>query len=189
MELKIIDDKIPQCLSDLVASFETMKQKSQIPDPDYINQMVEISYKTQPDQLDPQKYLFLIRTKTYSPVNAYPVPGYYPQTPLSLFQSRPAIFERFELDTLFFAFYYRPGSYQQFLASRELKRQSWRFHKIYQTWFQRHEEPTEVNDMYEQGTYLYFDYEDTWTQKKKVDFKYEFLIRFEYKYLEDDMYR
>jgi hypothetical protein len=33
------------------------------------------------------------------------------------------------------------GTYQQYLAARELKKQSWRYHKKYMTWFQRHEEP------------------------------------------------
>jgi CCR4-NOT transcription complex subunit 3 len=99
------------------------------------------------------------------------VPGYYPQSPLTLFQNTPSLFEKFKLDTLFFIFYYRAGTLQQYLASRELKRKSWRFHNKYQTWFQRHEEPTEVTDAYEQGTYLYFDYEATWTQKKTENFK------------------
>jgi CCR4-NOT transcription complex subunit 3 len=113
-----------------------------------------------------------LRLKTYFPQNPYPVPGYYPQTPVSVFTTTPAIFERFDADTLFFIFYHRPGTYQQALAARELKRQSWRFHKQYQTWFQRHEEPQEVNENYEQGTYIYFDYEKTWSPLKKKDFRY-----------------
>ncbi|KAG5459040.1 MAG: hypothetical protein BJ554DRAFT_621, partial [Olpidium bornovanus] len=71
----------------------------------------------------------------------------------------PAIFERFNADSLFFIFYYVRGTHSQFLAARELKRQSWRFHKQYLTWFQRHEEPKVVTDDYEQGSYVYFDYE------------------------------
>jgi CCR4-NOT transcription complex subunit 3 len=111
------------------------------------------------------------RSRSYTPLHPYPVPGYYPQTPLSIFSSTLQLFERFENDTLFFAFYHRIGTFQQYLAARELKRQSWRFHKKYQTWFQRFEEPSEVNDAYEQGTYVYFDYEKTWSQKKKDDFR------------------
>lgn len=118
--------------------------------------------------------------KNYFPQNPYPVPGFYPQTPLSVFTTTPAIFEKFDTDTLFFIFYFRPGTQQQYLAARELKRQSWRFHKKYLTWFQRHEEPSEVNENYEQGTYVYFDYEKSWCQRKKSDF------RFEYKFLLDD---
>lgn len=70
-------------------------------------------------------------------------------------------------------------STHRFLAARELKKQSWRFHKKYLTWFQRHEEPKAITDDYEQGTYIYFDYEGAWCQRKKTDF------RFEYKFLED----
>jgi len=44
------------------------------------------------------------------------------------------------------------------LAAKELKKQSWRFHRKYNTWFQRHEEPKVATDEYEQGTYVYFDF-------------------------------
>jgi CCR4-NOT transcription complex subunit 3 len=53
---------------------------------------------------------------------------------------------------------YLQGTYQQYLAARELKKQSWRYHKKYNTWFQRHEEPKITTDEYEQGTYVYFDF-------------------------------
>lgn len=69
------------------------------------------------------------------------------------------MFEKFDTDTLFFIFYYQQGTLQQYLAAKELKRQSWRYHKKYLTWFQRHEEPKEITADYEQGTYVYFDYE------------------------------
>lgn len=61
-----------------------------------------------------------------------------------------AVFEKLDLDTLCFAFYCQQGSYQQYLAARELKKQSWRFHKKEMKWFQRHEEPKECTDEYEQ---------------------------------------
>jgi len=50
-------------------------------------------------------------------------------------------------------------SMRQFLAARELKKHGWRFHKKYLTWFQRHEEPEQTSTEFEQGTYVYFDYE------------------------------
>lgn len=82
-------------------------------------------------------------------------------------------------DTLFFIFYYQQGTYQQYLAARELKKKAWRFHKKYLTWFQRHEEPKEITSEYEQGCFLYHDYEGSWCQRKKSEF------RFEYRYLEE----
>jgi CCR4-NOT transcription complex subunit 3 len=106
------------------------------------------------------------------------------------------------------------GTLQQYLAAKELKKQHWRFHKKYLTWFQRHEvrpplsasrvwcvymclcaflclaaelsgraraqEPKEITNDYEQGTYVYFDYETGWCQRKKAEFT------FEYRYLEDE---
>ncbi|EEP81293.1 conserved hypothetical protein [Uncinocarpus reesii 1704] len=89
--------------------------------------------------------------------------------------------ERIETDTLFYLFYYRQATYQQFLAAKALKNQSWRFHKQYQTWFQRHEEPKTITEEFEQGTYRFFDYESTWMNRRKADFK------FVYKFLEDDL--
>lgn len=64
------------------------------------------------------------------------------------------------------SFYYR------YLAAKELKKQSWRFHKKYLTWFQRHEEPKIITEDYEQGTYIYFDYEGAWCQRKKTEFRF-----------------
>lgn len=50
------------------------------------------------------------------------------------------------------------NTYQQYLAAKELKKQSWRYHRKYNTWFQRHEEPKVATDDFEQGTYVYFDF-------------------------------
>lgn len=93
--------------------------------------------------------------------------------------NKPALYEKLDLDTLFTIFYYQPGTFSQYLAARELKKQSWRFHKKYLTWFQRHEEPRVITEDYEQGTYIYFDYEGAWCQRKKSEFT------FEYRFLED----
>jgi len=69
-----------------------------------------------------------------------------------------------------------PGRY---LAAQELKKQSWRFHKQYLTWFQRAHEPTTITDEYEQGVYLYFDFETGWSTRRKNSFT------FEYRFLEE----
>jgi CCR4-NOT transcription complex subunit 3 len=120
------------------------------------------------------------RSRPYTPQNPYPTPASYPSTPSSIFDN-PAVFEKLGTDCLFFIFYYAQGTYQQYLAARELKKQSWRFHKKYMTWFQRHEEPKITTDDYEQGTYVYFDYETGWCTRIKQDF------RFEYSFLEDSL--
>lgn len=117
----------------------------------------------------------------YIPRNPYRTPPYFPQQPAPIFQNTNAtIFEKFGADTLFFIFYFQQGTPQQYLAGRELKKQSWRYHKGNLTWFQRHDDPTTTTDDYEQGTYVFFDYEAGWCQRIRSDFV------FEYKFLEDD---
>ena len=120
------------------------------------------------------------RARSYTPQNPYPTHPSYPSTPSALFDN-PAVFEKLGPDCLFFIFYYSQGTYQQYLAARELKKQSWRFHKEYMAWFHRHEEPKVVTDEYEQGNYIYFDYETDWGQRLKKDF------RFDYSFLEDSL--
>ncbi|KFM67345.1 CCR4-NOT transcription complex subunit 3, partial [Stegodyphus mimosarum] len=103
-------------------------------------------------------------------------PDYYPTT-LSNSNSME-FFQRLSTETLFFIFYFLQGTKAQYLAARALKTKSWRFHTMFMMWFQRHEEPKTITDEYEQGTYIYFDFEK-WAQRKKEGFT------FEYKYLED----
>eukprot|EP00604_Paraphysomonas_vestita_P001568 CAMPEP_0174821954 /NCGR_PEP_ID=MMETSP1107-20130205/11622_1 /TAXON_ID=36770 /ORGANISM="Paraphysomonas vestita, Strain GFlagA" /LENGTH=850 /DNA_ID=CAMNT_0016039639 /DNA_START=216 /DNA_END=2768 /DNA_ORIENTATION=- len=120
--------------------------------------------------------------KAYVPRTPYPgtLPASFPTQQLSIVDN-PALFERLPMDTLFFAFYYQQGAHQQYLAARQLKKHSWRYHKKYMTWFQRHEEPKTTTSDYEEGTYVYFDYESGWCQRIKSEFK------FEYAYLEDEL--
>jgi CCR4-NOT transcription complex subunit 3 len=181
---------LPPGLQDLMTSFEATKKRL-IPNPPALNHSLELSYLHAPDSIDAEK------PKHYKPTQKYNTPAHYPQEPLPIFDD-PALYRRIDTDTLFYVFYYRQGTYQQYLAAKELKRQSWRFHKQYQTWFQRHEEPKTITEEYEQGTYRFFDYESTWfvvlTQeanwllthqrrmnRRKSDFK------FVYKFLEDDL--
>jgi CCR4-NOT transcription complex subunit 3 len=140
------------------------------------------------------------RTKPYTPRTPFvgQLHPSFPTTPHSIIEN-PALFERLPMDSLFLSFYYQQGSYQQYLAAKQLKKHSWRFHKKYMTWFQRHEEPKTTTNDYEEGTYVYFDYESGerrtcpspllislthsagWCQRIKSEFK------FEYAYLEDEL--
>ena len=63
------------------------------------------------------------------------VPASYPPTKHPTLDD-PATYAKLDTEALFFAFYYQPGSYQQYLAAKELKRQSWRYHKGQRSWFQ-----------------------------------------------------
>ncbi|KDR83474.1 hypothetical protein GALMADRAFT_235635 [Galerina marginata CBS 339.88] len=164
----------PGSLSDLVVSFENVKQKAlRAHNLDQVHKMLEGGYSNVPQPQDTEK------PKYYVPRNPFQTAPYYPQSPHPLLQT-PAIFTQLDVETLFWVFYYLPGTYQQFLAAKELKRQSWRFHVKYLTWFQRHSEPQAITEEYEQGVYVYFDWEGSWCQRKKSDF------RFEYRYLSED---
>ncbi|XP_047029680.1 CCR4-NOT transcription complex subunit 3 isoform X2 [Helicoverpa zea] len=134
-------------------------------------QMLESSFYHMPHPSDSE------RMRVYLPRNICQTPLYYNQVLLPHSDS-VEFFQRLSTETLFFVFYYMEGTKAQYLAAKALKKQSWRFHTKYMMWFQRHEEPKVINEEYEQGTYIYFDYEK-WGQRKKEGFT------FEYKYLED----
>jgi CCR4-NOT transcription complex subunit 3 len=146
---------LPSSLNDLLESFEETKQRAKSDQPFDLG-MLNASRLTCPTPLDAEK------PNHYQPQNPYAyTPAHYPQEPLPIFDD-PRLYSRIDTDSLFYAFYYRQGTYQQYLAAKALKSQSWRFHKQYQTWFQRHEEPKNITEEFEQGTYRFFDYESTW---------------------------
>jgi len=165
---------LPATLNDLVQSFETtQKRASSVPSQSALR-MLAASQATSPESVDAEQ------PKYYKPKYRHATPLHYPQEPLAVFDD-PRLYSRIDPDTLFYVFYYKQGTYNQFLAAKALKDQSWRFHKQYQTWFQRHEEPKTITEEFEQGTYRFFDYESTWMNRRKADFK------FAYKFLEDDV--
>ncbi|KAI1153401.1 Not1 N-terminal domain, CCR4-Not complex component-domain-containing protein [Nemania diffusa] len=168
---------LPAALHELVESYEAIKKKRAVPvnSPSTLRMMVASQQSmNMMDTSDSEP------PKSYKPETRYHSASGYPQEPLAILDD-PRLYSRIEPDTLFYVFYYKQGSYQQYLAAKALKDQSWRFHKQYQTWFQRHEEPKNITEEFEQGTYRFFDYESTWMNRRKADFK------FAYRYLEDDV--
>ncbi|KAL4926856.1 Not1 N-terminal domain, CCR4-Not complex component-domain-containing protein [Aspergillus undulatus] len=170
---------LPPGLQDLIHSFEVTKNRASAnpsSQPPSVQRLLAASATNCPEPADSEK------PRHYKPQNPYNTPLYYPQEPLAILDD-PRLYEtgRIDTDTLFYLFYYRQGSYPQYLSAKALKNQSWRFHKQYQTWFQRHEEPKTITEEFEQGTYRFFDYESTWMNRRKADFK------FVYKYLEDEL--
>ncbi|KAL0887637.1 hypothetical protein Bca101_011620 [Brassica carinata] len=150
-------------------------------------QMLEAAFYRLPQPKDSE------RPRPYTPRNPAITPQTFPQTQAPIVNN-PLFWERlgsdaYGTDTLFFAFYYQQNSYQQYLAAKELKKQSWRYHRKFNTWFQRHKEPKIATDEYEQGAYVYFDFqtpkdesqEGGWCQRIKNEFT------FEYSYLEDEL--
>ncbi|CAE6970870.1 NOT5 [Symbiodinium sp. KB8] len=115
----------------------------------------------------------LLRPPLYTP--ASPARG-HPSFPLNPAPQlgKASAFEKFDLDTLFFIFYYQQGTQAQYLAAAQLKKRSWRFHKAYRTWLKRHSEGMVRSEHYEKGTFTFFDYEKSWKSKVKQGFKFEF---------------
>lgn len=146
---------LPPGLQDLIQSFEITKARNPALDSPSVQRLLAHSQQTRPDYLDADK------PRHYRPETRYPTPLYYPQEPFS-YADDPSLYSKMDQDNLFYIFYYRQNTYQQYMAAKALKSQSWRFHKQYQTWFQRHEEPKTITEEFEQGTYRFFDYESTW---------------------------
>lgn len=166
---------LPSSLQDLVEAYETSKRRTMQPLSPLTQSLMAASQATCPDGNDADT------PRTYRPdMPVPPTASGFPRDPLPIFDD-PRLYGRIDPDTLFYVFYYKQGSPQQYLAAKALKDQSWRFHKQYQTWFQRHEEPKNITEEFEQGTYRFFDYESTWMNRRKADFK------FAYKFLEDDV--
>ncbi|KAF4467105.1 NOT3-general negative regulator of transcription subunit 3 [Fusarium albosuccineum] len=166
---------LPAALQDLVETYETSKKRQPLPSAPSTLRMMTSSQASCPDIMDADV------PRSYRPdVPVPPTGSGFPREPLAIFDD-PRLYSRIDPDTLFYVFYYKQGSAQQYMAAKALKDQSWRFHKQYQTWFQRHEEPKNITEDFEQGTYRFFDYESTWMNRRKADFK------FAYKFLEDEV--
>ncbi|KAK7943013.1 general negative regulator of transcription subunit 5 [Apiospora aurea] len=165
---------LPASLSDLLDSFNVTRKRELPVSSQAHLRMMHASQTNTPDLADADA------PRKYRPEHRHSSLSQYPQEPLAIFDD-PRLYSRIDPDTLFYVFYYKQGTYQQYLAAKALKDQSWRFHKQYQTWFQRHEEPKSITEEFEQGTYRFFDYESTWMNRRKADFK------FAYRYLEDEV--
>ncbi|KAK1922437.1 Not1 N-terminal domain, CCR4-Not complex component-domain-containing protein [Papiliotrema laurentii] len=156
-------------LGNLMQSFDIAKEISERRGGDFseVHAALDGSFANAPLQIDgePPRY--------YHPKNPIKTPSYYPQVRAPILDDR-SLYSRFETDQLFYIFYYMTGTYEQWLAAQELKKQSWRFHKQYLTWFQRAHNPQAITEDYEQGGYFYFDWENSWCQRKKSDFRFEY---------------
>ena len=150
---------LPASLSDLLESFEATRERTRganPPPPDARRlQLARHSMPFPSDSQRPQP------ARPAHPYNTAAATTHYPNEVLAALDD-PRLYQRLDTESLFYAFYYRQGAWAQWLAARALKGQSWRFHKQYQTWFQRHEEPKTITEEFEQGTYRFFDYESTW---------------------------
>ncbi|OHS94342.1 hypothetical protein TRFO_11201 [Tritrichomonas foetus] len=111
----------------------------------------------------------------YKPQQELQTPSYYPQSPnMRLLQ--PDFFSLYDVSTLFYIFFYFPGTAQQLSSGNELQQRGWVFHTKYQTWFHRIGEPTEKNEKFEVGKFEYFDHttQDCWCVRQRNSFKLDY---------------
>ena len=116
-----------------------------------------------PEQLDAE------RPKFYMPRNAQPVHPGFPAVPYVALDPSPALFAKFEDDTLFFIFYYQQQTYAQYLAARELRHKGWRYHNEGLTFFKRVGEPDLLTADVERGTQNVFEVNAGWVSRVKRD--------------------
>uniref|UniRef100_A0A0N4ZEJ0 Not3 domain-containing protein n=1 Tax=Parastrongyloides trichosuri TaxID=131310 RepID=A0A0N4ZEJ0_PARTI len=129
--------------------------------------LIDLAFEKMPQLTDSEfARPYLPRVPVHSTVVSYPRSVHPSMDTLDYYL-------RLSVESLFFTFYYMEGTRAQLLAAKALKKQSWRFHTKYNMWFQRQEEPKTITDEYEQGSYLYFDFE-RWLQKKKDSFIFQF---------------
>lgn len=88
---------------------------------------------------------------------------------------QPEFFHNLDIYTLFYLFYYFPGTLQQFFAAEEMKKREWIFQKKSQTWFHRIAEMIEKTSTYEISKYEYFDQNENWRIiRQQSPFKLEY---------------
>lgn len=78
------------------------------------------------------------------------------------------ILTKFDLDTLFFIFYHYQGTYEQFLAARELaKNRKWMFNKVDRCWYYKEVEKLPPGmAQSEEESWRYFDYQRSWLARR-----------------------
>ena len=96
---------------------------------------------------------------------------YSVQSPKLNFQ----IFQKFQVETLFYVFYSMPRDVLQVAAATELNQREWRYHKTLQVWLTKvpKKAPTVQNAQFEKGTYKFFE-PSTWSYVERDDFTLEY---------------
>ncbi|CBH09845.1 hypothetical protein, conserved [Trypanosoma brucei gambiense DAL972] len=120
------------------------------------------------------------RQRPFEPSNPTVHVPFFPQQVLPALAS-PEIYRTFELETLFFIFYYHQNTYQQYCAAGQIKERSFRYHTQLNTWFKRNGPPKESLEGSERGSFQFFNFEEGWNLEEKEDFV------FDYKYLENEL--
>ena len=92
-----------------------------------VHKLLEGSYTSMPQPQDTEKCVLCLssvppsnsystyRPKYYVPRNPIQTPSYYPQSPIPNLNT-PAVFSQLDVETLFYVFYFHPGTYQQYVT-------------------------------------------------------------------------
>jgi CCR4-NOT transcriptional regulation complex NOT5 subunit len=75
-------------------------------------------------------------------------------------------FAKFDESTLFFAFYHQQGTYQQYQAAIELKKQNWKFHKKFKTWFKKYSDASQPSSQPEKVILPYYNTYSGWPESQ-----------------------
>ena len=99
----------------------------------------------------------------------------YPQTK-NMKLTQPEFFKKYDNSTLFFIFFFSPGTSQQYFAGRELLNRDWFFHLKFGTWFHRIEEPSQKTSEFEVSKYEYFDHSsnENWCVRERQNFRLDY---------------
>ncbi|AMD18775.1 HBL127Wp [Eremothecium sinecaudum] len=81
--------------------------------------------------------------------------------------SMAQIMTKFDLDTLFFIFYHYQGTYDQYLASRELTIRGWIYNRVNRCWFYKEVEKLPPGmEQTEEVSWRYFDFQKSWLARR-----------------------
>jgi len=100
------------------------------------------------------------------------IPSAYSQ---QVSRCHPAVFAKFQQETLFYIFYSMPGEESQLFAADELVQRGWGFHKELKAWLMRvaNTEPVNQNDQGERGSFWVFD-PVAWERVRKDSFMLQY---------------
>ncbi|EKE38339.1 hypothetical protein ENUP19_0297G0038 [Entamoeba nuttalli] len=95
------------------------------------------------------------------------LPKWFPTQPIPFdFKSN-----KIEDEFLMFLFYYAQGTELQLQAAEMLKQRKWKYHKGYQKWFKKLNDPIYTSEVSENGEYCCFEYE-SWNTVSKSHFTF-----------------
>ena len=100
------------------------------------------------------------------------IPSAYSQ---QVSRCHPAVFAKFQQETLFYIFYSMPGKEAQLFAADELVQRGWGFHKELKAWLMRvaNTEPSNQNEQGERGSFWVFD-PVAWERTRKDNFTLQY---------------